>query len=45
MYGASLPGLRVAAPIIYRGTFGTGMFQCLYQPGAAHWAMARLQHI
>jgi hypothetical protein len=19
--------------------FGTGMFQCLYQPGAAHWAM------
>ncbi len=40
MYGASLPGLQVAAPIIYRGTFGTGMFQCLYQPGAAHWALA-----
>jgi O-antigen biosynthesis protein len=39
MYGASLQGLQVAAPIIYRGTFGTGMFQCLYQPGAAHWAM------
>ena len=39
MYGASLRGVQVAAPIIYRGTFGTGMFQCLYQPGAAHWAM------
>jgi GT2 family glycosyltransferase len=39
MYGASLQGLQVAAPIIYRGTFATGMFQCLYQPGAAHWAM------
>ena len=30
---------RSPSPIIYRGTFGTGMFQCLYQPGAAHWAM------
>src|SRR5262249_7119592 len=39
MYGASLPGLQLAGPIIYRGTFGTGMFQCLYQPGVAHWAM------
>jgi GT2 family glycosyltransferase len=39
MYGASLQGLQVAAPIIYRGTFGTGMFQCLYQPSASHWAM------
>jgi O-antigen biosynthesis protein len=39
MYGASIRGLQLAAPIIYRGTFGTGMFQCLYQPGAAHWAM------
>ena len=39
MYGASLQGLQVASPIIYRGAFGTGMFQCLYQPGASHWAM------
>ncbi len=39
MYGGSPQGLQVAVPIIYRGTFGTGMFQCLYQPGAAHWAM------
>ena len=39
MYGGSLQGLQLAVPIIYRGTFGTGMFQCLYQPGAAHWAM------
>jgi hypothetical protein len=31
--------LRLAQPIIYRGTFGTGLFQCLYQPGPAHWAM------
>ena len=39
MYGGSLQGIQLAVPIIYRGMFGTGMFQCLYQPGAAHWAM------
>lgn len=39
LYGASLQGLRLGRPIIYRGTFGTGLFQCLYQPGPAHWAM------
>src|SRR5947208_273776 len=39
LYGASLPGLRLGGPIIYRGTFGTGLFQCLYQPSPAHWAM------
>jgi GT2 family glycosyltransferase len=39
LYGASLRGLRVGGPIIYRGTFGTGLFQCLYRPGPAHWAM------
>jgi O-antigen biosynthesis protein len=39
MYGGSLQGLQLHLPIIYRGTFGTGMFQCLYQPGVAHWAM------
>jgi O-antigen biosynthesis protein len=39
MYGGSLQGLELDVPIIYRGTFGTGMFQCLYQPGVAHWAM------
>lgn len=39
MYGASVMGLRIASPIIYRGIFATGMFQCLYQPGVAHWAM------
>jgi hypothetical protein len=39
MYGGSLQGIQLAMPIIYRGMFGTGMFQCLYQPGAAHWAM------
>lgn len=40
LYGASLSGLRLDDAIIYRGTFGTGLFQCIYQPGPAHWAMA-----
>jgi GT2 family glycosyltransferase len=39
MYGLSLQGLRFSDGIIYRGTFGTGLFQCIYQPGTAHWAM------
>jgi hypothetical protein len=39
MYGGSVQGIQLAVPIIYRGMFGTGMFQCLYQPGATHWAM------
>jgi len=39
MYGASLRGLRLAHPVIYRGTFGTGLFQTIYRPGSAHWAM------
>lgn len=39
LYGASLRGLRLSGAIIYRGTYGTGLFQCLYQPTPAHWAM------
>jgi cellulose synthase/poly-beta-1,6-N-acetylglucosamine synthase-like glycosyltransferase len=39
LYGASLQGLSVDEAIIYRGTFGTGLFQCIYQPGPSHWAM------
>ncbi|HEX5273428.1 MAG TPA: glycosyltransferase, partial [Gemmataceae bacterium] len=39
LYGASLRGLCLDQAIIYRGTFGTGLFQCIYQPGPAHWAM------
>jgi GT2 family glycosyltransferase len=39
MYGGALRGLRLAGAVIYRDTFGTGRFQCLYQPGTAHWAM------
>jgi GT2 family glycosyltransferase len=39
LYGAALQGLRLCGPIIYRGTFGSGLFQCVYQPGPAHWAM------
>jgi hypothetical protein len=25
--------------MIYRGVFGTGLFQCIYRQGPAHWAM------
>lgn len=39
LYGPSLQGLRLGRDMIYRGTFGTGLFQCIYQPGPAHWAM------
>jgi GT2 family glycosyltransferase len=39
LYGASLRGIALGKDMIYRGTFGTGLFQCLYQPGPAHWAM------
>jgi O-antigen biosynthesis protein len=39
VYGPSLQGLQVDDAIVYRGTFGTGLFQCLYQPAPAHWAM------
>src|SRR5581483_3677012 len=37
--GAALQGLRLGGEMIYRGTFGTALFQCVYQPGPAHWAM------
>jgi GT2 family glycosyltransferase len=39
LYGAALQGLRLGAAIVYRGTFGTALFQCLYKPATAHWAM------
>jgi O-antigen biosynthesis protein len=39
LYGASLQGVRLTQAIIYRGTFATGLFQCVYQPAPAHWAM------
>ena len=39
LYGAALRGLRLGKDIINRGTFATGLFQSLYQPGPAHWAM------
>jgi GT2 family glycosyltransferase len=39
LYGPSLKGLYLAGATIYRGTFATGLFQCVYQPGPAHWAM------
>jgi GT2 family glycosyltransferase len=38
LYGPCSRGLQMAQPIIYRSTFGAGFFQCLYQPGPAHWA-------
>jgi GT2 family glycosyltransferase len=39
LYGPSLQGLRLGRDMIYRGTFGTGLFQTMYQAGPAHWAM------
>jgi GT2 family glycosyltransferase len=39
LYGACLHGLCVGGPIIYRGTFATGLFQCVYHRGPAHWVM------
>jgi glycosyltransferase involved in cell wall biosynthesis len=38
LYGESVQGLRFGSPIIYHGTFGTGLFQTVYQPDLAHWA-------
>jgi GT2 family glycosyltransferase len=39
LYGNSLQGLSLSKPLIYRGTYGTGLFQCIYRAGPAHWAM------
>jgi len=39
LYGGSLQGLILGGELIYRGTFGSGLFQCVYQPAPAHWAM------
>jgi O-antigen biosynthesis protein len=38
LYGASLRGVSLSGALIYRGTFATGLFQCLYQPVASPWA-------
>lgn len=37
-YDAASEGLRFGEPTIYRGVWGSGLFQTLYQPGVAHWA-------
>lgn len=39
LYGCARQGLRLAAPIVFSGVFGRGLFQCIYRPGPAHWAM------
>jgi GT2 family glycosyltransferase len=39
MYATGLQGLRLRRAIIYSGTYATGLFQCIYQPTPAHWAM------
>src|SRR5262245_20823634 len=39
LYGAALRGLRFGRSLVHRGVFGTGLFQCVYRPGPAHWAM------
>ena len=36
--GGALRGVRFGRPVVYHGTFATGLFQCVYQPGPAHWA-------
>jgi GT2 family glycosyltransferase len=38
LYGGSARGVRLGGPVIYHGTFASGLFQSLYQPGPAHWA-------
>ncbi|MFL5241598.1 MAG: glycosyltransferase [Gemmataceae bacterium] len=38
-YGSSLQGLSLSKPLTYRGTYATGLFQCIYRAGVAHWAM------
>lgn len=39
LYGSGLKGLRLSRPVIYRDTFASGLFQTIYQPEPAHWAM------
>ena len=39
MYGGGLVGLRFGKTHIHGGVFGLGLFQTLYQPAPAHWAM------
>lgn len=39
VYGAGLSGIRLSRSVVYRDTFASGLFQTLYQPGPAHWAM------
>lgn len=39
MYGDALAGLRLGRAHIHGGVFGQGLFQTLYQPRVAHWAM------
>lgn len=39
MYGEGLLGLRLGRSHVHGGVFGLGLFQTLYRPGPAHWAM------
>jgi glycosyltransferase involved in cell wall biosynthesis len=39
LYGAARQGIRLSRDIVYSGTFGRALFQCVYRPGPAHWAM------
>jgi glycosyltransferase involved in cell wall biosynthesis len=39
LYGMNGHGVRLGQSLIYSGTFGSGMFQSIYQPAASHWAM------
>jgi len=39
LYGATLRGLQTRESLIYRGTFGTALFQCIYRSPNAYWAL------
>ncbi len=39
IYGAAGEGLSFGRPVINHGIWGTGLFQTIYQPVAAHWAL------
>lgn len=38
LYGTGLAGLRLRRAPVFRGVFGTGLFQIAYTPQPSHWA-------
>jgi GT2 family glycosyltransferase len=39
LYGNCMSGVRLGRRRVHGGVFGQGLFQTLYRPAAAHWAM------